>query len=420
VKRWTVTEIWARTPRIALASFLIFFFAILLAKPCRADDAANKAVRDLAQKLSAQIDRDKKLNVEVFDLTGQMHGADFDPVQHLIETEFRAHGFRIVTDTSYEIKIRITLSQDSIERLWVADFTADGKQSTIMVPFELTTPDLSPWATRVQLDRELVYSQNSPMLDFGCDSSPAAKDCGEILILNADNVVFMATERKFPSVAIPHDKPWPRNVRGRLRRNGAAFDVNIGGVYCSGNTDAAGTMRCLPTGNQQLFFDGPMSERTRAVAASEQNWFEWTGAVGPNDAPLKRSPFYSIGGFEVNGQTAWVASGMDGKVRVFADRSKDPIGSISGWGSDLATVKSDCGTGWQILATEPRDYTESDSITVYEWAGTEFRALSDSIEMNGPIVAMWSAQDGAPARAVVRNLKTGNYEAYLLKVGCSQ
>ena len=64
--------------------------------------------------------------------------------------------------------------------------------------------------------------------------------------------------------------------------------------------------------------------------------------------------------------------------------------------------------------------TENDSITVYEWSGHDFRALSDPLEIDGTIVAMWSAQDEGRTRAVVRNLKTGNYEAYLLKVGCSQ
>jgi hypothetical protein len=96
------------------------------------------------------------------------------------------------------------------------------------------------------------------------------------------------------------------------------------------------------------------------------------------------------------------------------------LGTAMGWGSELASVKTDCGTGWQILVTSARDHTETDSITVYEWSGHEFRALSDPLEMSGTIVAMWPAQDGGRTRAVVRNLKTGNYEAYLLKVGCSQ
>jgi len=383
---------------------------------------STKAARELAQKIAAQIDRDKKISIEVVDLTGHAQAANLNPVQILIETELRARGFHVVTDSSYDTKIRITLSQDSAERLWVADFTADGKQSVMMIPFERTTSDLSAWATRVHVSRELVYSQTSPMLDFGCDNSEGAKDCGEMLVLNPDSVVLMAPERKFPSAPIPHNKPWPRDLRGRIRRVGPAFDVNVGSMSCFGKTNVDGLMFCLPAPSQELLFFGPFGEQARAVVASEQNWFEWIadGAVGTNAARLKRPPFYSISGFEVSGQAAWVVSGTDGQVRVFTGKSKESLASTSGWGADLATVKSNCGAGWQILATTPRDYSENDSIIVYELVGVDFRAESDPIEMDGPIVSMWSGENGEPARAVVHNLKTGNYEAYLLKVGCSQ
>ena len=139
VKRWTLLEIWARTPRVALASFLIFSFAILAASTCWADDASTKAARELAQKIAAQIDRDKKISVDVVDLIGHAQAADLNPIQILIEMELRAHGFHVVTDSSYDTKIRITLSQDSAERLWVADFTADGKPSVMIIPFERST-----------------------------------------------------------------------------------------------------------------------------------------------------------------------------------------------------------------------------------------------------------------------------------------
>ncbi len=59
VKRRTLAVIRARTPRIALATFLICFLANLFVMPCRADDASTKAARQLAQKIAAQIDPKK-------------------------------------------------------------------------------------------------------------------------------------------------------------------------------------------------------------------------------------------------------------------------------------------------------------------------------------------------------------------------
>jgi hypothetical protein len=406
--------------RFAL-TMLLFLFAFVGAIPCRADDAAVKAAQYLARELGSQLDRNQKVGIEIADLTAQMHITDLDATRQLIETELRTHGFTVVTDASYEVKIHVTLSQDSNERVWIADFTRDGKQSALMVPFELLSPDLSPWNTGVHLDRELIYSQNSPMFDFGCDSSSAAKDCSQKLILNADSLALMSSDQGFPFARIPHEKPWPRDVRGRLTLTGPAFELNIGDVFCRGEVhQIVETTRCGPRGNRQWVFSGPLTEQTFAQIAIEQNWFDWRGAAASNAAQPIRPPFYSVAGFAVNGQPAWIAAGTDGKARVFDGRSGDVIVSVPGWGSEIASVKSNCGTGWQILATKARDYTESDSITVYEWAGNEFRADSSPIEMDGPVVAMWSANDGGPARAVVRNLRTGNYEAYLLKVGCSQ
>ncbi len=130
--------------------------------------------------------------------------------------------------------------------------------------------------------------------------------------------------------------------------------------------------------------------------------------------------FFSLAGLEVNGEPTWIFSGVDGEARIFNETTGEQVGSASGWGSELAAVKTDCGNGWQILATRKLDYTEADAITVYEWTGTEFREMTDPLEVDGTVVALWSPHGTGPARAVVRNLKTGNYEAYLLKVGCSQ
>jgi hypothetical protein len=419
VKRWTLSEIWARTPRIALASFLLFFLGTLIVGPCWADDASTKAAREVAQKLAAQIDHKKKALIEVVDLTGEMRVTDLDDAKRTIEAELHAHGVRAVADTSYETKIRITLSRDNVERLWIADYDSGGARAAVMVSFELTSLDLRSWITGAHLDRELVFTDSSPMLDFACTSSAVGTGCGEVLALHEDGVVFMALELNLPAAAVEHEKPWSRDVRGRLSRAGSDFGVRVEDVACSGNLNEVHGSKCAPTVSPWTF-PGPRGEGTSAVLVRGQNAFEWVGRFATNGGRAKRDSFYSLAGLDVNAEPGWISSGIDGEVRIFTDKTGETVGIASGWGSELAAVKTDCGNGWQILATRQRDLTETDAITVYEWTGTEFRALSDPVEMNGTIVAMWSAQDGGPARAVVHNLKTGNYEAYLLKVGCSQ
>jgi hypothetical protein len=419
VKRWTLLEIWARTPRIALASFLIFFPLILIAGPCWADDASTKAARELAQKIAAQIDHKKKVIVEIVDLTGEMRAGDLDDAKKSIEGELRARGLRTAADSSFDAKVRITLSADNAERLWIADFDNDGAHATLIEPFERSSFDAKPWASRTHVDRELVFSGNAPFLDFACTNPTTAKECGKVLVLYTDAVVLMDSDQNFPRIAISHENAWPRDVRGRINISGSDFEARVEGVECVGNVGRVATAKCgMQTGAWD--FTGPQSEVAFGDVVSFGNFFVRAGIVPTNGTKVKADPFYSLSGMEINGEPGWISIGTDSVARLFSEKSGQILGTATRWGSELASVKTDCGTGWQILVTSARDHTETDSITVYEWSGHEFRAISDPLEMSGTIVAMWPAQDGGRTRAVVRNLKTGSYEAYLLKVGCSQ
>jgi len=388
-----------------------------MASPRWADDASTKAARELAQKIAAQIDHKKKVMVEVADMTGEMRAAELDDAKKMIESELRARGLRTVADSSFDVKVRITLSADNEERLWIADFDNDGPHATLIEPFERSSFDAKPWASRTHVDRELVFAGNAPILDFACTNPPAAKECGKVLVLYTDGIVLMDSDQNFPRIAFSRDSPWPRDLRGRVAISGSDFKARIEEVECSGNFARVPATKCSPI-NGPWVFAGP-EEMTLAFLASSGNWFQWTGAT-PSAAKVNREPFFSLAGLEAASEPAWISTGTKGETRLVAGKSENTLATTSAWGSEVATVKTDCGTGWQILSTSKRDNTELDSITVYEWAGNEFRSLSDPLELDGTVVAMWSAENGGPARAVVHNLKTGNYEAYLLKVECSQ
>jgi hypothetical protein len=87
-----------------------------------------------------------------------------------------------------------------------------------------------------------------------------------------------------------------------------------------------------------------------------------------------------------------------------------------GKGTEIA-MGAVCGGVNQFLATDGRDYTQTDSLQVFE--GTSGGAVAISAELNfpGPITAL-HAVSGTP-RAIVRNLTTGNYEAYRLSFSCA-
>jgi hypothetical protein len=356
--------------------------------------------------------------VEVADLTGEMRAAELDDAKKVIENELQVRGLRTVADSSFDAKLRITLSSDDTERLWIADFDNDGAHVTFIEPFERSSFDAKPWAARTHVDRELVFSGNAPILDFACTNPATAKECGKVLVLYPDAVVLMDSEQSFPRVSISHENTWPRDLRGRLKISGTDFEARVEGVGCAGNVAHVANSKCAPV-NGPWIFSGPGTV-TFAFLAPAGNFFQWVTAVTSGAAKANQEPFFSLAGLEFDGEPAWISTETKGEVRLLSGKNRVTLAVTSAWGSELATVKTDCGNGWQVLSTSRRDNTESDSVAVYEWSGSEFRSLSDPLELDGPVVAMWSAENGGPARAVVHNLKTGNYEAYLLKVGCSQ
>jgi hypothetical protein len=110
---------------------------------------------------------------------------------------------------------------------------------------------------------------------------------------------------------------------------------------------------------------------------------------------------------------------VDGVARHF-DSKGEVTATFSNWGSEIAGINSSCGSGRQLLVTKPGDWTASDSIQAYEISGDQATPVGAALQFAGPVMALWSSGDQSYVRAVVRNLKTGHYEAYRLTIVCGQ
>jgi len=94
------------------------------------------------------------------------------------------------------------------------------------------------------------------------------------------------------------------------------------------------------------------------------------------------------------------------------------LGAIPGWGSDIASIETDCAGKHQVLATKTGDYTEPDAVQAYELVDRKPVAVSAPIDFAGPVTALWPAGKNS-ALAVSRNLTTSRYEAFRLAASCS-
>jgi len=233
-----------------------------------------------------------------------------------------------------------------------------------------------------------------------------------------------------PSAPLPHSKPWPRDLRGRLlvwpdrslrSVQGWLFDAYLPGVKCHGAVEPAVSIDC-----QDLDEPWPLGAQPkatgeavlRAAYAAGRNFFD--GRLVLTNGEERQAPaFFSGAALPANGSVLWILAGVDGRARVFSN-TYQAIETFGGWGSDVVSVKSGCGSDWLVLADAATDSTEPDSVRAYGIGRREAIAVSPSVEFPGPVTALWPAAGGGSAVAVSRNFETGRYEAYSLSVSCSQ
>lgn len=107
----------------------------------------------------------------------------------------------------------------------------------------------------------------------------------------------------------------------------------------------------------------------------------------------------------------------------FPRRLGGPILDVPGMPASLGIpVQGACRGESILLYTGEGDWTQSDSIQGYLMKGVPMPMVPSGspIQFDGPVIYLHQDADASSARAIVRNLKTGNYEAYIVTATCSQ
>jgi hypothetical protein len=213
------------------------------------------------------------------------------------------------------------------------------------------------------------------------------------------------------SVDISHEI-YPRDLRGRLwvGKDGD-WKAFLPGIQCSGAQQLQAPMACHDSDDPWI-----LNGTTTAFYNSARNYF--TGAMVP--APTKSfPPFYSAAQIKGSNGDAWVLSGIDGQTMTFDGNSLQGTAGARDFGSDIASARSGCGSGGQLLATGAGDDAVNDTIRAFEIDDQGARAVSPPLAFDGPVTALWTTSEGDSAIAVLRT-QTGSYEAYSVSVACNQ
>ena len=432
-KRSTVN----RALRLDFSRVVWLFFVIpTIAFPAHAADW-NTPEQQLARKIVAVTGPGAA--ALTIDNRSSLGRRDVDIIQNGLRAALETAGLRFVKPEQAAATVAISLSENPTSYVWVAQVRqAAGESSVVMVASPRAEGAVSARdSVPLSLRKTLVWSQDTPILDVA-----VLEDSGtptHIAVLDADNISFYRLQngkwQPEQALSITHARPWPRDVRGRLiPAKDHLLDAYLPGVSCR-TTGSPPTLGCkdsddpwpLVSGTQNgsdlsVFPSAGLASgastvipQTRAFFASTRNFF--TGALTPAVGRFANvSKFYSAALLPREKYTLWLFATTDGQIHL-VDGVSDQAARL-GWGSDLTSVKTSCGAGWQVLATG--NGQGSDSVRAYEFPDRDPVSVSAGIDFPGPITALWTESRGDTAIAVTKDRETGSYEAFRLAVVCTQ
>ena len=416
---------------VRLLWFGIFLAPVLLSLPAFADDWSSPE-QDLARKIVGVIGPGTA--ALTFENRSSLGRRDSDIIQNGLRSALEQVGIHFVKPEQAGASIIISLSENLSSYVWVAEIHQSAAESAVAIVSAPRSPSFT--AARdsmpIKLNKSLLWTQSDRILDVAVLEESATPT--RIAVLSDGTVSFYrwvgGRWQGEQVLTVSHTKPWPLDLRGRLLlTKDRLLDVYLPGLVCHTNAGSSSALNCRegddpwPISQSWMFSatlptepsSGTVIPNLAAFFASTRNFF--TGAVTPAMGKLGTFPkFYSAAFIPREKYALWILTATDGRVHL-VDGMTDQSFSLD-WGSDIASLRTSCGAGWQVLATS--NSHDGDSVRAYEFPDRDPVAVSPAVEFSGSVSALWTDSRGDSAIAVVNNRETGTYEAYRVAVACNQ
>jgi hypothetical protein len=342
--------------------------------------------------------------------------ADAEEIRNKLIRELASFGVQPVASDQAAATVQIWLSENLHNYLWVAEIRQGTSEPVVAMVTAAGLPGgpAERSSTPLTIRKSLLWSDQNRILDVAVvhDNPPS------MIVLESERIAVLRLQnaqwREEKSLSLTHVRPWPRDLRGRLMLSkDHLFDAYLPGVYCHSTATAPLGVVCDDSDDPWPLTGTPGD--LSAFFSATRNFF--TGALSPGiQKNTMAPPFYSAAPLPRDKYTLWALAAVDGRVHLL-DGMSDQALTQQGWGSDIASVRSRCGPGWQILATS-NEQEPTDEVKAFEIADREPIPVSSAAKFDGPITGLWTASDATTVIAVSHNSATGNYEAYQLSLDC--
>jgi hypothetical protein len=338
-------------------------------------------------------------------------------IRSALEAQLRVEGIRTSPAEQGKGSVLVTLSESVREYVWAAEITIGTEEKKVaLVSLARAQSNAVSVVVPLVLRSATLFAQEQPILDAALVDTSAGS---RLLVLGESNVgVFHQQAGRWEqeaALAIARSRIFPRDPRGRLLlRRDHLFDVYLPGTLCRSSAAAPLTLACIASDEPWPL--APDDNGVRAFFAPERNFF--TGTLSPGIGKLSTVPsFYSAAPLPRSNYALWVMTAVDGSVHLIDGFTDQALRGVR-WGSDVAAVRSGCGTGAQVLVADAAGDRARDSLRALEFPERDPVAVSSAVEFDGRIVALWAETNGNSAMAVVKREDTGWYEANRVSVNC--
>jgi hypothetical protein len=327
----------------------------------------DTAVRELVDRVAA-IAPPGRIDLAVNNVSS-LSADEAATIGEQVRAELVKRHFRLSGAQAVDAEIVVTLSEGTDGYLIVAQVRrGSGEQArqderVAMVPVSRVAKKAERGGG-VSLEATRAWDQPGVILDFALPAV-AAGAAPKMIVLEPGRLVFYSRLQDEwqidQAVIIPPARPWLRAERGYIDiSQGLAMGVaGIPGIQCKGDFTDPQTIHC-----------GFVNQDTQA-------WIQGDATV-PKELDI---------------------------------------------GGDVASVGLECDARPVVLTTGKGDWTQADFVQAYEMdtSGRAAAVLTGSpVAFAGPVMALWSTGTSGGARAVVHNLKSGNYEAWVVTASCGR
>jgi hypothetical protein len=340
---------------------VLFLFVLIGVPGVVRSSTLEDSAKELARKIAAALPAGQNVSCEIRNISSLKPG-EAARIEQALKAELEERGIRLTSEEA-AITVVVMLSENFKEHVWTGEIRRGDASQVVLIDVE---PSLENRASSngmpVTIRSEKIWEGREHILDAATMNS---SDGGSLLLLLTVNGVLIT---KNGTDASPRFSFQPiqavlRDPAGTLTQAGNEVTATMPQQTCIFSLDPDGLSQCRP-------------------------------AKGP---PTGRD--------------------YDTLQQLIPPAPPHPE-----WGSQIQEIQSRCGSGAQFLVTGPGDYTQTDFIQLFGPDLTQHRPtgkpLSNQLAFAGPVMDLHA--DGTGARAVVRNLETGSYEAYRISIECGR